>query len=68
MVIKGTIIGTTSHGYTVVALDAGQESPMANHRGGEVAVDESTKRMYAYGVFVSCYGTDSIMRACESYR
>lgn len=60
-------IGKTNHGYSVTALDAGETSPMQNHLGGEVAVDEETKTMYVHGVFVSTYGLDSIMKACNSY-
>jgi hypothetical protein len=60
-------IGTTTKGYNVYAINPGQESPMANHKGGEIAVDEKTKSMYAWGVFVATYGLDSIMRACNQY-
>lgn len=66
--IKTTIIGTTHHGYTVHAVAPGHESPLHGHRGGEVAVDEKTRRMYAWEVFVACYGIDSVMRACNQYR
>lgn len=60
-------IATTTSGYKVIAINPGEDSPMANHKGGEVAVDESSKTMFVYGVFVACYGLDSIMKACESY-
>ena len=60
-------IGITKSGYTVIAIPAGEQSPMANHRGGEIAVDEQSRTMYAWGVFVAAYGADSVMRACESY-
>lgn len=62
------IIGKTESGYTVMAINPGEPSPMQNHLGGEIAVDEIQKVMYAWGIFVHCYGTDSIMRACSSYR
>ena len=61
------LIGNTNHGFKVVALDAGEASPMLDHRGGEVAVDEPTRTMYAWGIFVAAYGLDSIMKACNSY-
>jgi hypothetical protein len=61
------LIGTTNHGFKVLALDAGEASPMQNHRGGEIAVDELTGTMYAWGIFVVAYGMDSIMKACNSY-
>ena len=60
-------IGTTHHGYSVFALSPSESSPMQNHLGGEVAVDDEHKAMYAHGVFVVLYGTDSIMTACNSY-
>jgi hypothetical protein len=40
---------------------------MHHHLGGEIAVDEETKTMYAWGVFVACYGLKSIVKACRSY-
>ena len=55
------------NGYTLQIIDPGKESPMLNHRGGEIAVDDTTKTMYAWGVFVACYGLDSIVNACLSY-
>lgn len=61
------IIGKTKNGYKVVAINPGEQSPMKNHRGGEIAVDEESKTMFAWGVFVALYGTDSVMRACNSY-
>jgi hypothetical protein len=61
-------IGETRYGYKVVALDAGEASPMQNHKGGEIAVDEQGKVMYAWGVFVALYGTGSIMEAAEKYK
>ena len=62
-----TKIGTTKTGFVVVALDLAESSPMVNHKGGEIAVDDDAMIMYAHGVFVAMYGTDSVMRACESY-
>jgi hypothetical protein len=60
-------IGTTRHGFTVYAINPGEPSPMAGHKGGEVAVDDDSRTMYAWGVFVATYGTDSVMRACDTY-
>lgn len=60
-------IGKTQHGFTVLAINPGEASPMLNHLGGEIAVDTETRTMYAFGVFVHLYGVDSIMRACNSY-
>ena len=60
-------IAITESGYKVVAINPWEESPMANHKGGEVAVDEESKTMFVYGVFVACYGLESIIKACEAY-
>ena len=60
-------ISTTKSGYKVVAIDPDESSPMENHKGGEIAVDDESKTMFVHGVFVACYGLESIMRACESY-
>ena len=56
-----------TNGYTLRILDPGTDLPMLNHKGGEIAVDDATKTMYAWGVFVACYGLDSIIKACLSY-
>lgn len=60
-------IGMTKTGFTVKAIPPGIESPMANHKGGEIAVDNTARIMYAWSVFVACYGTESIMSACNRY-
>ncbi len=63
-----TKIGETTKGYEVLAIAPGcRESPMHNHRGGEIAVDDAGKKMYAWHTFVVLYGTDSIIKACNSY-
>ena len=62
------IVGHTQSGYTVFAIPAGAESPMTGHKGGEIAVDDVNKTMYAWELFVVTYGTESIMRAAESYK
>ena len=67
MKLQGQTIGTTKHGYRVFALDPGQSSPMVDHRGGDMAVDDENKVIYAWGVFVALYGVDSVMKACNQY-
>lgn len=57
-----------NNGYTLVVIKPGTESPMQGHEGGEIAVDEEKKIMYAWEVFVVTYGLNSILKACESYR
>lgn len=61
-------IGKTQSGYTVKVIPPCHASPMVNHKGGEIAVDDETHTMYAWEVFVVTYGVDSIMRACNQYR
>lgn len=61
-------IGTTDSGYKVIALMPGEDSPMLNHGGGDIAVDNEMRIMYVVGVCAAMYGTDSIMRACNSYK
>lgn len=58
---------TLKNGYTLKMIPPGKESPMINHKGGEIAVDEETKTMYAWEVFVVTYGMDAIVNACEKY-
>jgi hypothetical protein len=63
-----TEIGKTNSGYRVLAIAPGcRDSPMRNHGGGEIAVDDQNKVMYAWHTFVVLYGTDSVMRACNAY-
>ena len=56
-----------NNGYTLRIIAPGQPSPMFCHRGGEIAVDEASKTMYAWGVEVARYGLESIVKACLSY-
>jgi hypothetical protein len=56
------------NGYTLQVIKPGFASPMANHKGGEIAVDEQNKIMYAWETFVICYGLNSIVKSCLSYR
>lgn len=61
------LISTTHDGYKVIAVSVNETSPMINHKGGEIAVDEVNKHMYVHDIFVVTYGLDSIMKACNSY-
>ena len=56
------------NGYKLVFIPIGKESPMENHKGGELAVDEENKIIYGWELFAVTYGTDSIIKACEAYR
>ena len=56
-----------SHGWKIKFILPGHESPMANHNGGEIAVDDDQRIMYGWHVFAVLYGTESIVKACEQY-
>lgn len=53
--------------WRLVAIDPGEPSPMENHLGGEIAVDEESKTFFAWHVFIVCYGLDSILASCRTY-
>lgn len=57
-----------NNGYKLTIIPPDAKSPMIGHKGGEIAVDEESKTMYAWEVFVRCYGLESITRACMSYK
>jgi hypothetical protein len=67
MKLKGQTIGITHHGYKVFALNPAEAFPLENHKGGEISVDEESKTMFVEGTFAHLYGTESIMKACNSY-
>ena len=48
-------------------LPYGEESPMDNHKGGEIAADDENKVFYVHEVLVVTNGLDSIVKACMSY-
>ena len=56
-----------SAGWSLALIPPGQESPLAGHLGGEVAVDADRKIFYAWEVFAAHSGLDSISCACERY-
>ena len=56
-----------TNGYTLLVIEYGENSPMDNHLGGEVAVDEANKTMYVHETFMVTYGADSIVKSCNSY-
>lgn len=61
-------IGETETGYTVMAIPPGMQSPMMDHEGGGIAVDDENRTMYCWGIFVALYGTESILNACNQYQ
>lgn len=67
MIVKGQTIGITHHGYRVFAINPGEAFPIENHESGGVSIDEESKTMFVEGAFAHLYGTESIMKACNSY-
>jgi len=59
---------TLPNGYTLVAIPPGHESPMEQHEGGDIAVDDDHRIMYVWEVFLVLYGAQSIVTACLQYR
>ena len=59
-----TILG---NGYSINVIEYGEESPMINHKGGEIATDDKYKAFYVHETFLVTYGLDSIKKACFSY-
>ena len=53
--------------WTLALIPPGHDSPLAGHRGGEVAVDVDNKTFYGWEIFAATYGLDSMIRACEKY-
>ena len=49
------------------AIEYGEQSPLANHGSMEVAVDTETGHFFIHEVMLVTYGTDSVIKACESY-
>jgi hypothetical protein len=57
----------STEGWSLFAIPPFFESPMENHRGGEIAIDEEKKAFYVYEVFLVSYGLESIEKAINSY-
>ena len=55
------------NGYTLKVIPYGATSPMENHKGGEIAADDTLKEFFVYEVTVVTNGLDSIVKACMSY-
>ena len=53
--------------WALALIPPGKASPLAGHRGGEVAVDVDSKTFYGWEIFAATYGLDSMIRACERY-
>ena len=62
-----TLMPILSNGYSVNVIEYGEDSPMEGHKGGEIAADDKHHAFYVYEVTVVANGTDSILKACNSY-
>jgi len=60
-------VTTLKNGYTLIAIEPCEASPMENHKGMSVAADDENRRFYVYETMLVCYGLDSVSKACESY-
>jgi hypothetical protein len=53
--------------YWLRVLKHDEQSPMENHTGGTIAVDDENKIFYVNEILVTTNGLDSITKACMSY-
>jgi hypothetical protein len=60
-------IAATIKDWKIVAIPPCAKSPMQNHKGGEIAVDDENKTFYAWEIFIVTYGLDSIIKSCTKY-
>ena len=56
-----------NNGYTLRAIPLGYESPMENHKGMSIAADDENRIFYAHHMLIVTYGSDSVIKACETY-
>ena len=60
---------TFKNGYTLVIIEYGERSPMADHNTAlEIAADDVHKRFYIHALLLHTYGLDSVKASCERYR
>ena len=55
------------HGFELIAVEPGEDSPMQDHKGGDIAVDPEAKRFYVHEVFLIMWGLESVQKACHQY-
>lgn len=56
-----------NNGYTLIAIEPCEDSPMEDHKGMSIAADDENRMFYVYQTTLVCYGIDSVAKACESY-
>ena len=53
--------------WQLIAIPYGEQSPMLNHLGNQIASDDERKRFYAHDTMLVFYGLDSIAKGCREY-
>jgi hypothetical protein len=53
---------------TLYAIELWEDSPLENHKGGEVAFDKDTKEFFIHECFLVMAGTDAIAKAVNSVK
>jgi hypothetical protein len=51
---------------TLYAIEPCEQSPLENHKGGEIAYDKETGEFYVHEVFLVMWGTDVIVKSINS--
>lgn len=51
---------------TLYAIEPFEDSPLENHKGGEIAYDKTTGEFFVHEPFLIMYGTDAIVKAVNS--
>lgn len=49
--------------WKLFTIEPGEQSPMENQQGGEIALDNDAKEAFVHEVFLVTYGTDSIVKS-----
>ena len=62
-----TLMPALPNGYSINVIEYGEQSPMEDHKGGEIAADDNLHAFYVYEVTVVANGADSIIKACNQY-
>lgn len=54
-------------GWILVALQYGDQSPMAYHHYGEVAANDAARVFYVHELLILVNGAESVCKACAAY-
>jgi hypothetical protein len=55
-------------GRTLYAIAPCEDSPLENHKGGEIVFDKDTKEFFIHECFLVMAGTDAIAKAVNSVK